>query len=73
MWKGEPGSVLEIVYTHHTQQIHGRFNVGDPFIAWAYKRHDRWMTDDCAPTVEKSRAGAPLLSFLERLRRSGLH
>lgn len=69
VWKGEPGSDVEIVYTHHAQQIHGRFHVGDTFIVWAYKRHDRWMTNDCAPTIERSRADAPLLSFLEGLRR----
>ena len=69
VWKGKPGTDIEIVYTHHAQDMHGRFNEGQPFIVWAYTREGRWQTDDCAPTTERALATPEMLAFLERLKK----
>jgi hypothetical protein len=69
VWKGDPGKEIEIVYTHHAQQIHGRFQPGGTFIVWAYQWLGRWQTNDCAPTVERPLAGHDMLAFLDRLKR----
>lgn len=69
VWAGAAPESIEVVYTHHAQDIHGRFDKGERFIVWAERRDGRWMTSDCAPTIERRHATPEMLAFLERLKK----
>lgn len=69
VWQGDPGEAIEIAYTDHTGQMRGRFNLRERFVVWAEKHDGRWLTSDCAPTIERDLASPEMLAFLAKLKK----